>query len=81
MSVPLCTVKRHAQESWKRGLTRHRAAAYIGVSPTTFDTYRFVPRHPGDSVYRYDKHDIDAWFDSRPRKDGYVLTPANDNDP
>lgn len=72
--------KSQPPELWERGLTRLRAAAYYGISPTSFDKLGFKPKHLIRSIYRYDKHDLDRWLDGRPRKDGSVPIPDNDHD-
>jgi hypothetical protein len=69
------------QEPWERGLTRERAAAYLGVAPTTLDKLD-VPKRKRltgavRDLTRYDRHDLDRWLDTRLREDGSV-PPAND---
>ena len=74
--------KPKSQELWERWLSRERLAQYLGVAVTT--TYKLDLPQPkrltgavGDSLYRWDRHEIDLWMESRPRKDGSV-PPAND---
>jgi len=73
------------QEAWELGLTRERCAAYLGVTTTTLDKLD-VPQPKrltgavGPNLYRYDRHEIDRWMASRPRRDGSVPTPDNDPD-
>jgi hypothetical protein len=72
------------QEPWELGLTRKRLADYLGVGPGTLDTLdlpqpKLLTRRGGvgKPIPRYDRRDIDAWMDSRPRRDGSVPA-AND---
>jgi hypothetical protein len=69
---------------WERWLTRGRCAQYHGVAPGTLDTLDLPPPRllrrkgsKGKPISRYDRHEIDRWGDSLPRRDGSV-PPAND---
>lgn len=57
-----------------RGLSRVEAAAYVGVSPTKFDTMVSDGRMPGpkkiDGRYVWDIRRVDAAFDRLPDRDG-----------
>ena len=79
-----CALMKPPQEPWERWLTRERCAQYHGVAPTTLDTLdlpppKLLPRKGGigKPIPRYDRHEIDRWGDSLPRRDGSV-PPAND---
>lgn len=53
---------------WPRGLSRLRAAAYIGVTPQAFDRMvaeeKMPPRTKIGGVWRWDKLAIDRHFDA-----------------
>lgn len=62
-----------------RGLRRERAASYLGISPSKFDSARkqgLIPP-PKDflGVSLYCKRDLDAMFDELP-----LMAAANDNE-
>ena len=52
---------------WPRLMQRPLAAAYLGVSPTTFDRYfGHIPPVPLDNGNRmWDRHDLDADIECR----------------
>jgi hypothetical protein len=56
-----------------RGLSRVEAAAYVGVSPTTFDALVRDGLMPGPKRVRarvlWDRHRLDAAFDALPGED------------
>jgi len=59
-----------------RGLRRPQAAAYLGVSPSYFDSLRDrlpAPRRL-DGVVVWDRHDLDVFFDGLPSE------ASNDNE-
>jgi len=62
--------KPKSPELWERWLSRERRAQYLGVAVTT--TYLPQPKRMtgavGPNLYRYDRHEIDLWMESRPRK-------------
>lgn len=57
-----------------RGLNRERTAAYIGVSPSKFDTMVADRRMPQPKVIDgrvvWDRLEIDAAFSALPNRDG-----------
>ena len=64
----------------RRGLSREEAAAYLGVSPTTFDAWRKAgtvpaPRRAGERKL-WDVHELDMVFDALPRDDAPPIDPT-----
>jgi predicted DNA-binding transcriptional regulator AlpA len=54
-----------------RGLRRASAAAYLGISPTTFDRLRAERKVPSPRTLRgmdiWDRDDLDAFFEDLPQ--------------
>lgn len=68
-----------ANDNWPRGMRRAVAAAYLGISPSHFDTQRRAGAIPAPrqmlGVELYDKHELDALF-----ADSAILSASNDSD-